>query len=278
MRKTKYDDAFDLHFFDNGILIGNKDVMPENHKAIRRMLSVRRSKLEESGLTYEKFKRFQARNEVANLDDTIMSTVLPMLTGEANTTTANNLTFLNLEDLTDGTITKPVASCCDGLHPDQIDLQIRNDLGRYIVPSAKTIAPCLPNFFIEGVVKDWDVAKRLGCYCGALGARGVYELRSFVNPDRALDNKAYTIVATYHKEGILGLYTIHPARLGNEKLTYYMATLAKFDIDFDLNSFAKGVRALRNARDWAMEQREKLADAANAKSRELLSTANWTTM
>ena len=86
------------------------------------MLAARRSKLEESGLTEEKFKRFKDCNKVATQDATMMSTVLPMITGEANITTANSISFFDLEDLTDGTITKPVASCCDGLLPDQIDL------------------------------------------------------------------------------------------------------------------------------------------------------------
>ena len=156
----------------------------------------------------------------------------------------------------------------------EIDLQIRKDLGQYIVPSTKTIAPCLPNFFIEGVGKDWDVAKRRGCYCGTLGARGVYKLRSFIDPDTALDNKAYTIVATYHKGGTLELYTIHPARFGDNGITYYMALLDKFLMDVNLDSFSKGARALRNARDWAMEQRKKMADDANAKRRALLPAAN----
>ena len=107
-----------------------------------------------------------------------------------------------------------------------------------------------------------------------MGARGVYKLRSFIDPDTALDNKAYTIVATYHKGGTLELYTIHPARFGYNGITYYMALLDKFLMDFNLDSFSKGVRALRNARDWAMEQRKKMADDANAKRRALLPAAN----
>ena len=191
-------------------------------------MAAHRSELEESGLTEEKFKRFQDYNQGALKDPTIMSTVLPIITGTANTTTANDLSFVDLENLTDGTLTKPVSSCCDGLLPVEIDLQIRQDLGPFITPSKKSIAPCLPNFFLEGVAKDWDVAKRRGCYCGTLGARGVYKLRSFIDPDTALDNKAYTIVATYHKGGTLELYTIHPARFGDNGIAYYMTLLEGF--------------------------------------------------
>ena len=274
MAKTRLDDAFELHLVDKRVFINNRIVKPTNRDEIIGRMAAHRSELEESGLTEEKFQRFLNRNQDALKDPTIMSTVLPIITGEADTTTANDLSFIDLENLTDGTLTKPVSSCCDGLLPVELDLQIRKDLGPYITPSKKSIAPCLPNFFLEGVAKDWQVAKRRGCYCGALGARGVYKLRSFTDPDTALDNKAYTIVATYHKGGILELYTIHPARFGNDGFTYYMALLDKFLMDVNLDSFSKGVRALRNARDWAMEQRKKMADAANAKRRALLPAAN----
>ena len=140
MTKTKLDGAFDVHFVDNWIFIENTEVEPENKDDIVGKLAKRRSELEESGLTKEKFKRFQDRNKVAFKDATMMSTVLPMITGEADTTTANGLSFSDLEDLTDGSLTKPVASCCDGLLPDEIDLQIRKDLGQYIVPKRLHLA------------------------------------------------------------------------------------------------------------------------------------------
>lgn len=102
----------------------------------------------------------------------------------------------------------------------------------------------------------------------------MYKLREFVDPDTALDNKAYTIVATYHGEGALKLFTIHPAKDKDDEVAYYMTLLGAFFMDTDLESFRKGVRALRNARDWAKEQREALADSANAMSRAALSAAD----
>ena len=274
MVQTKLDDAFDVHLVDNRIFINNRKVKPENRDEIIGKLAAHMSKLEESDITEEKFERFQDRNEGALKDPTIMSTVLPIITGEANTTTANGLSFNDLEHLTDGSLTKSVSSCCDGLLSVEIDLQIRQDLGRYIVPSKKTITPCLPNFFLEGVSHDWKVAKRLGCYCGTLGARGIYKLRSYMDPYTALDNKAYTIVATFCGDGSLKLFTVHPAQFGNDEIAYYMTSLRTYVMTEDLESFRKGVRALRNARSWAMEQRKTLADAANAKRRAPLPAAN----
>ena len=125
MVKTKLDDAFDVHLVDNRIFIHNRKIKPENRDEIIGKLAAHRSKLEESDITEEKFERFLDRNGGALENPTIMSTVLPIITGEANTTTANGLSFNDLAHLTDGSLTKPVSSCCDGLLPVQIDLQIR---------------------------------------------------------------------------------------------------------------------------------------------------------
>lgn len=272
MGKTRLmDNAFEVHCIDKNIFMNNYSVFPDNMEEITTRLASHRSQLEESGFTAEKFLRFKTRNLNASTNATVMSTVLPIITGDANAntyaTTANDLSFHNLEDLTDGSLAKALSSCCDGLLPVAINPQIRKDLGKYIVPSVKTVGPCLPNFFLEGKCVDWQTAKRQACYCGALGARGVYKLRSYVDPDTALDNNAYTVVATYHTEGSLKLFTIHPAQVQGDELAYYMATIGIFSLTDNLDSFIRGTRALRNARDWAMGQRRALADDANAKSR-----------
>lgn len=53
-----------------------------------------------------------------------------------------------------------------------------------------------------------------------------------------------------------------------------MTLLGMSSMIVDLQSFLTGVRALRNSRDWAKGQRQKLVDAANAKSRASLPAAN----
>lgn len=125
--------------------------------------------------------------------------------------------------------------------------------------------PCLPDFIIEGKWHDWPVAKQQSCYCGTLGARGVYKLRSYVEPDTALDNKAYTVVATYHREGNLKRFTIHPAQLKNNEIAYYVTPLGTYDMTCNLEFFSSGTRALRNLRGWAKEQRQSLVVVANTK-------------
>ena len=45
---------------------------------------------------------------------------------------------------------------------------------------------------------------------GALGARGMHELRSYVDPETAYGTNAYTITSTYHGgTGDLTIYSIH---------------------------------------------------------------------
>ena len=58
------------------------------------------------------------------------------------------------------------------------------------------------------------MAKRQAYYNGALGARGIYELRSFrADTPIAYDNNAYTITPTYYSAtGTLQAYIIHPTQ------------------------------------------------------------------
>lgn len=249
---TRLDRAFEKHIMDHRIFI-NSRVKPVNMaEIIGKMVSLT-PESEELGLTQEKFDRFEDCSAKATSDPTMMSTVLPIISGYANVTTnaitVNGLLLDKLEALTDGSLVKAVSSCCDGLLSMELDPQIRKDLGPHIMPSSKTIGPCLPNFVVEGKVDNWLLAKRQGCYCGTLAARGVHQLRSYVDPDTTLDNKAYVIVATYPKEGTLKLFTIHPTRYKDDEISYLMTPVDTYNMNINLESFQKGVRALRNARD-----------------------------
>ncbi|KAL9125422.1 MAG: hypothetical protein Q9217_005379, partial [Psora testacea] len=147
---------------------------------------------------------------------------------------------------------------------------IREELGPYIVPSTNTAAPYLPNFFTKGKGPNGNtiVYKRQALYDGALGARGIHELRSYVDPETAYDNNAYTITSTYHGgSGDLTIYKTHPT-LSNDaqNLTEYrMTQLNGWKMTGNPEAFRQGASALRNARNWAKEKREELMIAANGK-------------
>ena len=199
-----------------------------------------------------------------------MSKAFPIIAGTSDIPSQENLLFGNLKHLTDGSITKAKPDCYDGSRPADLNKQIREELGPHIVPSTNTAAPCLPNFFTEGKGPNGSTAvcKRQALYDGALGARGVHELRSYVDPETAYDNNAYTITSTYHGgTGALKLYSTHlvPSMSSGIPIEYGMTQLRGWDMTDNPDTFRKGAGALRNARDWAKEKREELMIAANGK-------------
>lgn len=181
-----------------------------------------------------------------------------------------NLFFGNLKHLTDGSITKAKPDFYDGSRPADLNKQIREELEPFIVPSTNTAAPCLPNFFTEakGPKGTTDVCKLQALYDGAVNARGIHELRSYIGQETLFDNNTYTITSTYHHSGLLTIYTTHPtaSESPTNPIEYRMTQLRSFAMTDATDTFRQGAGALRNARDWAKEKREELITAANRKA------------
>lgn len=172
------------------------------------------------------------------------------------------MAFGNLEPLTDGTRVDAKPDLYDGALPAPIDRRIRGELSASIIPLTLRQAPVLPNFFTEVKGPDGStaVAKRQACYDGALGARGIHELRSFgTDATIAYGNNAYTITSTYH-DGNLKMYTTHPSPSTDSEssIEYHMTQLGSWALTGSGGQFREGARAFRNARDWAKEQRNKI--------------------
>jgi len=274
-KSSAYDPEFEQHLIDHGIYPegygGVRNLQePHNCEEINARLTLPRASLSPSRFTREAFLDFKEKNQEALTEATVMSTVFPIIAGSANIPHSENLRFGNLKDLTDGSITKAQPDFYDGARPEDLNRQIRKELGPYIVPSTNTAAPCLPNFFTEGKGPNGNTAvcKNQALYDGALGARGIHELRSYVDPETAYDNNAYTITSTYHGgSGDLTIYTTHPT-LSNDTqnpIEYRMTQLRGWKMTDIPETFRKGASALRNARDWAKERREELTAAANGK-------------
>ena len=274
-KSSAYDGGFEQHLIDHGVYPeGYGGVMnlqePHNWEEINARLALPRASLSPSRFTREAFLDFKAKNQEALTENTVMSKAFPIITGTADIPSQENLLFGNFKHLTDGSITKAKPDCYDGSRPADLNKQIREELGPYIVPSTNTAAPCLPNFFTEGKGPNGNTAvcKRQALYDGALGARGIHELRSYVDPETAYDNNAYTITSTYHGgSGDLTIYTTHPTLSTNaQNLTdYRMTQLNGWKMTGNPEAFRQGASALRNARDWAKEKREELMIAANGK-------------
>lgn len=275
-RKTSaYDPPFEQHLIDHGVYPegygDNEDFEePTNIEDINRRLAQPRSSLSPSRFTHEQFLDFKKKNREASTENEVMSKVFPIIAGTADIPSQENRRFTNLQDLTDGSITKAQPDFYDGARPEGLNKQIREELGPYIVPSTNTAAPCLPNFFTEGKGPDGSarVCKLQATYDGAIGARGIHELRSYVDPMTAYDNNAYTITSTYHPSGLLTMYTSHPVESTNPKYqTEYRTTqLNSYAMTGNPEGFRQGAAAWRNGRDLMEEYRERHIAAANAKA------------
>ena len=98
----------------------------------------------------------------------------------------------------------------------------------------------------------------------------MHALRSFAKPESAVDNNAYTFTSTYaggSGSGLLNLYTMHPtaSSVPGRNLDFHMTQCRSFAMTDDIETFRKGTTALRNAREWALEQRTQIILAANHK-------------
>lgn len=102
------------------------------------------------------------------------------------------------------------------------------------MPSINPAVLYLPNFFTKGKGPNRNTAvyKRQALYDGAVGARGVHKLRSYVNSEMADNNNIYTIISTYYYSSLLTVYTFHPTTSKNttNPTKYYITQLRSFAI------------------------------------------------
>ncbi|MCJ1471342.1 hypothetical protein MMC07_009990 [Pseudocyphellaria aurata] len=274
--------TFQQHLIDNGVypnmyhgLVDHP--MPHNFEEIMARLKPLQPSLS-PGFTVEAYRDFYQKNQIAMTENAVMSTVLPIIAGSADVYSQQNLVFGNLENLTDGSITKAKPDCYDGTHPDNLKSQIRQDLGRYILPSTNTTAPCVPNFFIEakGPTGNPTVCERQALHDGALGVRAIAKLRAYVDAETAYDTNAYVISATYTPtQGVLSLHAHHCAQSADPSrgYDYFMTQIDAYFMTKSLDEFRRGASTLRNARDWAKEKRHELVIAANRKGERTSSTS-----
>ena len=269
-KSSAYHRDFEQHLIDHGIHPNNRTQKPHNWDEIQQKMAQPRPSLSPSKFSDGAFETFQEANEEALTEAMVMRKSFPIISGEADIPSAGELPFGNLKPLTDGTLVDAKPDFYDGARLAQIDRRIRAELGSYITPSTQHQAPALPNFFTE--VKGPDgigaVAKRQACYDGAVGARGIDQLRAFGadKPDTVYDDNAYTITSTYHN-GHLQIYTVHPTKPtdpGNSP-EYYMTQINSFAMTGTAGRFREGASAFRNARDWAEERRNELITTANGR-------------
>ncbi|KAL8825833.1 MAG: hypothetical protein Q9170_007639 [Blastenia crenularia] len=277
-RTSAYDPAFEQHLIDHGIYPDgycdhsdddDSSEVPRNWEEINARLAQPRRSLSPSRFTRKELLEFRKINKEALSESTVMSKVFPIIAGTPRIPSQENLIFGNLKDLTDGSIVQAQPDLYDGIRPSVLARQTREQLSEYIEPSSNTTAPLLPNFFAEakGPKGSLDVCERQATYDGAIGARGIHAIRSYINPTTAFDDNAYTIVSTYHPKGALTMFTTHPVKPTNRmhETEYRMTQLGSYAMTGSPDVFRQGATAVRNSRELMREYREQFIKAANAK-------------
>lgn len=266
---SAYDAAFEQHLADHHITFNDSDEYPRNRSEIKDRMVQRRRSLSPSTFSETDFASFRTATEAAATEKMLMAAAFPTMTGSATIPHGEDLPFANLEKLTNDDNADARPDFFDGCSTGELRKEVRKKLDKYISPSSNKSTPCIPNFFAEaqGPKRSGLVAKRQALYDGGLGARAVYKLRSYIDPETAIDKNAYTIVLTFD-DSLLTFYSAHPYRLGNpERSVGYLITMIKrFFTTEDRDSFCRAVAALRNMRDWTKERRDELVVAANNKS------------
>lgn len=274
-----YDPQFEQMLIDTGVYPDGYEgsdgevYEPANIDTLRQLLPVSRNSLSPSKFPNEAFKEFQRINRRAKSEAKAMATVIPIIAGARDNqcSTEDNTLCNNLEKF-EPNLRMLQPDKYYGTHPERIDLRVRADLGKYIVPSTDTTRPAAPNYFLEGksAAGRPDVAQRQIMHDNAYGARAMFQLQNYGRETPTYDGNAYTIGSTYHPgTGTLQMYATHPRQAASGGTEYHMTQLDGYQMTGNIDTFRKGAAAYRNSREFAQEQRDRLIAAANATARSL---------
>ncbi|KAH8587339.1 hypothetical protein B0O99DRAFT_678204 [Bisporella sp. PMI_857] len=272
-RSSAYDNDFEQHLIDHSVYpkgysyLDNRETPePGNTESLYRILSQPRLSLSPSHFTTANFRAFERKNDGVIDEGEVMRDLIPIICGESDIPNKQNLQFTRLEPIAGGATVDGKPDFYDGARVEEIDKQVQEDLGSFIIPTRHRTAPVAPNFFLEAKAPKGaaDVAKRQACYNGALGARAMHKLQSYRKDVPVYDGNGYTISTTYHAgTGTLKLYTTHPSQAPDGSTEYHMTQLRSLDLTDSADSFRQGATSVRNARDWARQQRDSFITAAN---------------
>jgi len=271
---SAYSSSFELKLIDHGIYprgyeFGDNRTPPPptNLEDIRWRLTQPRPSLSPSQFSESDFNSFARHNDRAGTEPKAMAKVVPIIVGDGDDRHPSeaDILFGHLEPMNKDLV-KPKPDIYYGAKPEHIDRRVRDELGKYIVPSNDTSLPAVPNYFLEGKSAKGrsDVAARQACYNGAVGARAMHQLQNYGASTPVYDGNAYTITNTYH-DGHLKMYATHPAepKVPGGQPEYHMTQLNTYSLGGAVDHFREGAAAFRNGRDWAKEQRDRFIADAN---------------
>ena len=258
-KSTTYDPNFEqllLYYGSYADFNSGRLPKPVNWNYLKNML--RQNPVECAMEDFESF--VEKANDIRGETKTI-HLLLPLILGDENIPHEQNIPFSNFQPLIDGLVDgKP--DFFDGLRASDVQVDIRTSLGHFIVPSKMPGIPVLPNFFLEAKGSDGSpaVVKRQILHDGTLGARAMHTLLAWSRPEESFDDIARTISATF-QDGFLQLYTTHCSF--QDRKMYYTNLLDIYPLKKSLESFQEGITAIRNARKWAMTERESMISEIN---------------
>ncbi|KAK3077018.1 hypothetical protein LTS18_011421 [Coniosporium uncinatum] len=210
-KSTPYDAAFEQGLIDSGIYPdGYTEIEPYNVDEINDRLAHSRPSLSPSSFSREAFLNFKQKNNEAGSEAQVMSTVFPIIRGNASIPSGENRLFNDSAPL-NSDLAAAKRDYYNGTGPRKVDPRVREDLKPFIVPSKREHAPLLPNFFMEAKGQNGNAAvlRRQITSDAAYGARGMLEIQSYGQDNRTYDGNAYTIGSTY-SDGQLKMYAMHP--------------------------------------------------------------------
>jgi hypothetical protein len=255
------------HLVDHHFRLDDKAGKLKKLEDINKRLARARRSLSPSKLTNATFERLRRFNDDAISERRVTSTVIQWMLGETDIRSEEDILFNNLKPLTDESLADPKPDLYDGAVPESLNLDVRKELGKYIVPSKHSHAPILPNFFMEIKGSDGSpaVVKRQIAIDTHLGARGIKALRDYGNGSDTNDGNARSFGTTY-VDGHMQLYAAHTPEGQEGPADNSLTQLRAFAMtDWKNKTIIEGTQAFRNLRELAMEEREEAIKLANAR-------------
>ncbi|KAK0655285.1 hypothetical protein B0T16DRAFT_450998 [Cercophora newfieldiana] len=279
-KSSAYGPEFETHLADHSIYPEGYEYpedrsTPEPGNLVHQDLSAARASLSPSCFSASKFRDFKRKDARATFENDVMTTVIPIICGDADIPSRQNVLFTELAPVTSNyeDVVRPKPDLFDGANIGDLDGKVRDpkgDMYPLIIPIKHVSVPVAPNFFLEAKAPKGaaDVLKRQACYDGAYGARAMHALQSYDEEEPAYDGNAYTYSLTYHA-GTLKLYAHHvTAPTAPEgRPEYHMTQVDTWGMTGNMDSFRRGATAFRNARDLAKQHRDEFIQGANARAR-----------
>lgn len=237
-------------------------------KDFKQILAQRRASLSSSIFDDEAFEDFVQADVRAAKEKQVSESVIPIIEGKIKDLgcRSGGVPFNNLKPLTDGTLKPGNPDIYYGARPAQLSRNVREELSGNIIPTTEDKLPIAPNFFLEikGPEGSPAVVERQACYNGALGVKGMHSLQSYQQDGPVYDNNVSAITSTYQR-GLLRMYATHvgPPRSSGGRPEYCMTQLNSWVLTTSPGTCREALRAYRNGREWAEEQRNEAIRQAN---------------